>query len=385
MSPGGRLRVLGVSVPNVSDWREPMPQGQWSQFFGALTAPFDLVDVIHPELSQAERYINYARTFHPDRAQWKAHAGFNPWLAKRRTATVQAGLEQHRGAYELILQVQTVCAPGFERNGAPYVIYTDNTMALTRREYPRWAPLSQRAAAQWERYEADICRSAQMVFTFSEYARGSVVEDYGVAPQRAVSVGAGANQMLGELGEKDYSVPRALFVGIDFARKGGPELLEAWRRVREHVPGAQLTIAGPAQELAPELPPGVDWIGWVDRAALARLYEQASVFVLPSIFDPCPNVFREAMGYGVPCIGSSCCAIPEIIEDGVTGLVVPVRDPERLATALIELLSQPERAAEMGRSAYSSLLQGNRWSDVAERIATHVSGAGDLRMAGSER
>ena len=98
MSPGAGLRVLGVSVPNVSDWREPMPQGQWSQFFGALTAPFDLIDVVHPELSQAERYINYARTFHPDRAQWKAHAGFNPWLAKRRTAAVQSGLEAHRRA-----------------------------------------------------------------------------------------------------------------------------------------------------------------------------------------------------------------------------------------------------------------------------------------------
>jgi len=137
--------------------------------------------------------------------------------------------------------------------------------------------------------------------------------------------------------------------------------------------------------LAPELPPGVSWVGWVDRAALARLYEEASVFVLPSIFDPCPNVFREAMGYGVPCIGSACCAIPGIIEDGVTGLVVPVRDPERLATALIELLSQPGRSAQMGRDAHASLLRGNRWSDVAERIAAHLNGARDGDLARGER
>jgi starch synthase len=378
VSSAARLRVLGVSLPDVSDWREPVPQGQWSQFIGALAQRCELVDVIHPVLSQADRYLNFARTFHPRKSRWKATAGFNRSLAMRRTEMVQRALARHEGSYDLIMQLQTLCAPGFDRAGIPYAIYTDNTMALTQRLYPVWAPLSERAASWWMGYEAEVCRSAAVVFTYSEFARRSVIDDYGGSPDRVIAVGAGANQLLGSLGDKDYSVPRALFVGLEFTRKGGHVLLDAWSMVRERVPDAELIVAGPAQAPSQELPGGVTWVGWVDRAALARLYESASVFVLPSIFDPCPNVFREAMGYGVPCIGTRCCAIPEIIDDGVTGLLVSPSEPEPLAAALIELLADPVRTAAMGNAAHAGVLRENRWSDVVDRLLAQLDRMGSL-------
>jgi starch synthase len=360
--------VLGVSVPDVSDWREPLPQGQWSLFFAALAERFELVDVIRPELSDAQRYLNFARTFTPDKKRWKANAGFNASVASKRTRAVQRALERVPEPVELIVQVQTVCAPGFERHGVPYVVYTDNTMALTQRMYPAWAPLSAGRAESWMRFEAQVCRSAQAVFTFSEFARRSVIDDYGDSPEHVTSIGAGANQWLEHVGEKDYTRPRALFVGIDFERKGGPTLLEAWRGVRARLPDAELIIAGPHPSAEGRSAPGVEWAGWVDRSALAELYRSASVFVLPSTFDPCPNVFREAMGYGLPCIGTDCCAVPEIVDDGETGRVVPVRDPDALAAALIELLSDPARAATMGRAAHAEVLADGRWSNVVERL-----------------
>ncbi len=372
MSSAADLRVLGVSIPDVSDWREPVPQGQWSQFFAALAQRFELVDVVRPELSDTQRYVNFARTFHPDKARWKASAGFNKSVATKRTEAVQRALAKDRGRLDLIMQVQTVCAPGFDRGGVPYVVYTDNTMALTQRMYPAWAQLSAKGAEWWMGYEAQVCRSAATVFTFSEFARRSVIDDYGDAPEHVVSVGGGANQLLEDLGEKDYSTPRALFVGVDFERKGGSVLLDAWPRVRERVPDAELIVAGPRGEPPADLPPGVDWIGWVDRAGLAELYKSASVFVLPSTFDPCPNVFREAMGYGLPCVGTICCAIPEIVDDGVTGRLVPIRESEPLAEALAELLSDPARAAAMGRAAHVNVLQEGRWSDVVDRLAAHL-------------
>jgi glycosyltransferase involved in cell wall biosynthesis len=371
MSSADGIRVLGVSVPDVSDWREPMPQGQWSLFFGALAQRFALVDIVRPELSKTERYLNLARTLHPSRRRWRASAGFNRRLASKRTAAVERALADRRGTYDLIVQIQTLCAPGFSRT-APYVIYTDNTMALTQRLYPDWAPLSQASAAWWMRYESEVCQSAAAVFTFSEFARRSVIDDYGVSPDRAISVGAGANQMLETLGEKNYSAQRALFVGIDFERKGGPVLLEAWPLVRERVPNAELIVAGVPGDPGPELPAGVSWTGWVDRAALADLYRSASVFVLPSIFDPCPNVLREAMGYGLPCVGTYCCAIPEIIDDGVTGSLVEPSEPEPLANALVELLIDPVKTAAMGRAAHTNILEGNRWIDVVDRIRKHL-------------
>jgi glycosyltransferase involved in cell wall biosynthesis len=369
--------VLGVSVPDVSDWREPMPQGQWSLFFAALAERFELIDVVRPELSDAQRYVNLARTFNPDRKRWKATAGFNESVARKRTRAVQRALERYRGRFDLIVQVQTVCGAGTEREGVPYVIYTDNTMALTQRYYPAWAALSPSRAAWWMRYEAQVCHEAEAVFTFSEFARQSVIEDYGDSPEHVTSIGAGANQWLDELDRKDYSSARALFVGVDFERKGGAALLAAWGRVRERLPDAELLVVGPRGEPPEALPAGVDWVGWSNRAELAELYRSASVFVLPSTFDPCPNVFREAMGYGLPCIGTDCCAIPEIIEDGRTGRVVPVGDPQALATALIELLSDPAKAETMGRAAHAEVLANGRWSDVADRLAARLEHSSD--------
>jgi glycosyltransferase involved in cell wall biosynthesis len=366
------LRVLGVSIPDVSDWVDPIPSGKWSRFFAALARRFDLIDVLRPELSSRDLYLNRARAFHPRWSRWRARAGFNQTLFMKRTEAVQRGLQRYQGSYDLIIQLQTLSAPGFDRAGTPYAIYTDNTMALTRRFYPAGARLSPDAAVQWMRLEADVCRSASAVFCFSEFARRSMIDDYGCYPDRVVAVGAGANQALGSLGGKDYAAPRALFVGVDFTRKGGDVLLDAWPIVREHV-AADLILAGPRRDPRSADLPGVSWVGRVDRDALAALYRSASVFVLPSLFEPWGHVFLEAMGHGLPCVGTSCCAMPEIIDDGVTGRLVPPGEAEPLAAALIELLTDPTKTATMGHAAHAKILHGNSWSDVVDRLATHLS------------
>lgn len=364
---------MGVSIPDVSDWREPVAQGKWSQFFGALAQRVELIDVVQPEISRAEHYLNLARRFHPGRDRWKAAAGFNPSIARKRSEAVQRGLAPHAGDYDLIMQLQTLCTPGLERGDTPYAIYTDSTLALTRRLYPPRAQLSAKEAAWWTGYEAEVCKGATAVFTFSEFARASVIEDYGCPPSQVAAVGAGANQLTESLAEKDYSTPRALFVGIDFTCKGGYVLLEAWPRVRERVPDAELIVVGPAGKPSVPLPEGVRWVGWVDRPSLARLYQSASVFVMPSLFEAWGHSLIEAMGYGLPCIGTNCCAMPEIIDDGVTGRLVERYESEPLADALTELLSDPAKAAAMGQTAHAKVLEERRWSDVVDRVMTHLS------------
>jgi glycosyltransferase involved in cell wall biosynthesis len=109
------------------------------------------------------------------------------------------------------------------------------------------------------------------------------------------------------------------------------------------------------------------------------MYRRASVFVLPSVFDPYPNVLREAMGHGLPGIGSDSGGIPEIITHGETGLVVPTGEPEPLAQALIQLLSSPADAERMGRAGHAAVVSSQTWDHVADRIAPYVerAAAGD--------
>jgi glycosyltransferase involved in cell wall biosynthesis len=372
MRSASDLRVLGVSLPDVSDWPELLPEGKWSQFFGVLAKRYDLVGVVRPELSRTDRYLNRARTFHPRKSTWGARAGFNQSAVKQRTEAVQRGLQRYDGSYDLIMQLQTLCAPGLDRGDIPYAIYTDSTMALTRRLYPGRRRPSEGLAAPWMRFEAGVCKSAHAVFTYSEFARRSVIDDYNCSPDTVVAVGAGANQMLESLEGKDYSAHRALFVGMDFMLKGGQVLLEAWPLVRKRVPDAELVIAGPKREPMGRLPSGVRWVGRVNRAELAQLYRSASVFVLPSLFDAWGHVFLEAMGHGLPCIGTDCCAMPEIIDEGVTGLLVPRHEPEPLADALVELLTDTARAEAMGRAGHTKVIQGYKWTDVLDRVARHL-------------
>jgi glycosyltransferase involved in cell wall biosynthesis len=362
-SPSAQLRLLIV--------RHPDADGRRSQLLDALSRRVALVDIVYPILSARERRAILALSFHPHPRRWRMRADFSKRSATRQTAAVQRGFAKHRGDHDLIMQFQTLCAPGFDRADVPYTVYTDNTMALTQRHYPAWARISSTAADWWIDYERSILHGATKAFTYSDYARNSLIDDYGCSPDDVVTTGAGANQLLDSLGEKDYRAPRALFVGFEFKRKGGQVLLDAWPLVRRRIPDAELTIVGP-QRTRPSLPKGVRWLGRGSRAQLGELYSSASLFVMPSLFEPWGHVFVEAMGHGLPCIGTDCCAMPEIIEDGVTGRLVPARDPEALADAISELLADPARMATMGRAGYAQVRRERLWDHVADRMLSHV-------------
>ena len=362
------MRVVGVSLPDSSDWREPLPAGKWSQFFGALGRRLDVVDVVHPRASALEQALNLARTIRPGRARWLAAAGFNQRHVSAVNASLERLLRTRAGSYDLIMQLQTLCSPRSRRAAEPYVIYTDNTMALTQRLYPPFAPLSPRLLDQWLQFEASVCRGARVVFTFSEFARESVIGDYGCPEDRVIAVGAGANQLVVSVADKSYDRPRALFVGRPFAPKGGHVLLEAWRQVRRRVPDAELVIAGPKRDPAPGFGEGVTWVGRLSRAQLAEQYQAASVFVLPSMFDAWGHVFIEAMGHGLPCIACDCCAMPEIVRAGESGLLVARGQHEPLAHALVSLLADPAAARRMGQAGHRRVLNELTWDHVAGRV-----------------
>jgi glycosyltransferase involved in cell wall biosynthesis len=92
------------------------------------------------------------------------------------------------------------------------------------------------------------------------------------------------------------------------------------------------------------------------------------VFVLPSLFDAWGHVFVEAMGNGLPCIGTNCCAMPELIADGVSGRLVAREAVEPLADALCALLTDPELAERMGRAGYERVQRELRWEHVIDRV-----------------
>jgi alpha-maltose-1-phosphate synthase len=218
-----------------------------------------------------------------------------------------------------------------------------------------------------------------LIMTMSEWLRRSFIEDCGQDPAKVVNVGAGANLVaVPDLAERAWERPRLLFVGVEWERKGGPEVLAAFRRVRHEMPEAELWIAGPAQPATRAEEPGVRWLGRILRrtpegdAAMHRLYRQATCFVMPSRFEPFGIAFLEAMAYGLPCVGARVCAIGEIIEEGVSGSLVPPGDADALAEELLTLVRDPERCRAMGSAGRERLLAQYTWDHVAERMLTEI-------------
>jgi glycosyltransferase involved in cell wall biosynthesis len=167
-----------------------------------------------------------------------------------------------------------------------------------------------------------------------------------------------------------------LFVGKQFERKGGPLLLEAFRRVRTRFPDARLVIVGPTTPPASE--PGVEWRGNLDKnkpeewARMAAAYHEADVFCLPSLFEPFGIVILEAMFFGLPCVGTAAWAIPEMIVDGETGYTVPRDDVGALADRLSELLADPPRAHRMGLAGRRRAEERFSWEAVAARMGDRL-------------
>ncbi len=143
-----------------------------------------------------------------------------------------------------------------------------------------------------------------------------------------------------------------VFAGRLSPEKGVDVLVEAMARVN----GAVLDIAGdglerPAlEDLAAGVAPGrVRFHGRLEKGALDALIRSASVVVMPSRwYENQPMIVLEAYGCGVPVVGTTLGGTPELIEDGVTGALVPPNDPEALAKALIAFVEDPRRALAMG-------------------------------------
>ncbi len=372
MEPSPPLRILGLSAGHGNITTAT------ALLLRIIAERDPLAGSIAPELNPVADLLVKLRHFNPDRATWRARAGFSETNFRALSGAVERELRRRRGAFELIFQAQTVFSPGDLQERRPFVIYTDNIISLTQRFYPAWAPLSAAGFRRWRELEAGVLRAAAHVFPWSDFVRDAMIEDYGLDPSRVSSVGAGANLLMPTLesSSRRWDSARALFVGRDFARKGGRELLAAWARVRRRLPDARLTVVG-----SPRAPDGadlagVDWLGAVEsQTELRRLYEEASVFVMPSLFEPWGHVFLEAMGCGLPCIGADHCAMPEIIAEGETGLLVPPGEVEPLAEALERLLGDPPLAEQYGRRAHASMLAGKRWNDVADRIVPALASA----------
>ncbi|NAZ81081.1 glycosyltransferase [Kineococcus sp. R8] len=343
--------------------------------FAELERRYPVLGRIDAELSPWQRAVVALATVRPSRVRWaeqfyKSGLGHRFRTARAVDARRRAGFPQAP-----VFQVHAL----FEVPGAATHLYVDCTHRQSAQQWPAWNPLRGKALARWYAREERIYRDAAHVFAFSRDTRRSLVEEYGVDPAAVSVVGAGVN---GELQPSStarrraawgHDGPTLLFIGNDFARKGGHDLLAAFATLRTEFPRARLQLVGTRPDLPAQ--PGVEVLGRVhDRARIAQLYAAADVFCLPSVFDPLPLVLLEAMAHGVPVVTTASCGIPDVLTDGREGTVVPARDPAALATALARVLRSPDEALAMADAARRRTSREFSWRAVVDRMAPVLDG-----------
>ncbi|MGW1610549.1 glycogen synthase [Streptomyces sp. NPDC002285] len=180
----------------------------------------------------------------------------------------------------------------------------------------------------------------------------------------------------------DPDRPYVLFVGRITRQKGVPHLLRA---VRDIDPAAQVVLCAGApdtpeidrefrdlyQELS-RVREGVHWIPqMLPRPEVIQLLTHAAVFVCPSVYEPLGIVNLEAMACGTPVVASQVGGIPEVVDDGKTGLLVPLDDDFEagLARALDSLIGDPETAGRMGEAGRQRAVGEFGWDAVSRRTA----------------
>jgi starch synthase len=307
----------------------------------------------------------------------KFHVGALPFALRSRNASQRA---RAAGAADAVLQYGTTFLA--ETGGRPLFLYCDSNILTSQADPFAWAAsLRPRELAAVAERERRVCEAAAAVFTSSELARRSFIEHLRIPAEKVVRVGAGPNFDVAEIRLRDPvaapGAPTVLFVGREFARKGGDVLLRAFRRVRAELPNARLVVAGPDELPSPGA--GVEFLGHLrkndpdERRRLQQAYEGADVFCLPTRYEPFGIVFLEAMYHGLPVVATRVWAVPEIVEDGETGFTVPRDDEAALAERLLVLLKDPATARRMGRAGRARAESRFTWTAAAVAMARVIS------------
>jgi len=267
-----------------------------------------------------------------------------------------------------------LCAPLMRR--VPAVISLDvtpiqyNTIGVGYGHQPSPAPVDRLKHALYMR----SFHAARAFVTVSDWARRSLIDDYGIDAARisVVPFGTDVGRWARPAPKRDGDPVRVLFVGGDFARKGGEILLQAFAAVRDRCELHLLTKDPVGQS------PGVRVYRDIapNSNELQQLYAMADIFVLPTLADCSPIAAVEAMASGLPVVSSTVGGIPEIVRHGETGLLVPPGDVQALAVALDTLIEDTARRRAMGGSGRSLVERNHDQATNVRRILdimTHVS------------
>lgn len=175
---------------------------------------------------------------------------------------------------------------------------------------------------------------------------------------------------------RDYTgAERILFAGTWRKNKGLEDLIPAFAGLAERHPRLTLVVVGagvPEKEVRSRFPawlqPRITCEAPADEAAMAAAFAGADVFLLPSLFEGTPLTLMQAMMSGLPIVTTSTCGMKDVIRHDDNGLLVPIRRPDAIISAVEDLMRDPARRERLGRAAQGDAIQYYTWDRVTEPV-----------------
>jgi glycosyltransferase involved in cell wall biosynthesis len=256
---------------------------------------------------------------------------------------------------------------------SPYVTWSEMAPAQLASCHPQhtdafgYPGLSRSGLAAILRQQQRIHRSAHACLAVSHWAARALVSEHGIDARRVKVVGAGRNVHVRPPADRDWSVPRFLFIGNAWQRKNGDAVVRIFIRLRREYPDAELHLVGDHPPIGEDGVTGHGRLSFAqpdERRSLERLFERATCFVMPSWIEPFGIVYVEAAGAGLPSIGTTIGGTGTSVGPG--GVLVDPADDGALLAAMRQM-TNPTFAGELGRIAQSRATSFT-WRACAERV-----------------
>jgi glycosyltransferase involved in cell wall biosynthesis len=290
----------------------------------------------------------------------------------RRFTTVKKPLFNHIHTTTLGGMAQNIASPAQHSFSAAMRTTFWNNVSLLRQK------------AMWKR--------ADILIAVSNAIKDELIKYYGITSQKIRVIHNGVDidlfkkikeglELKTKLGLSEKRI--VLFVGHFGLRKGLPYLLQAISKVSKRFPNVfLLAVGGTPKWLRTDvywnilreniknlkITPFVRLMDKIPNQELPKYYSMADVFVLPTLYDPCPKVILEAMACETPIIASKVSGIPELIKDGHEGILIPSKNSNLLADKIIDLLENQDNAKVMGKNARSRVENDFTWNLCAQKI-----------------
>lgn len=307
---------------------------------------------------------------------------------------VRKELAARRGQFDLVHDNQCFGNGllGVMRDGWPLVATLHHPITVDR-------ALDLSHAATWGRrlslrrwygflgMQMKVARYVPRIVTVSESSKRDIVAQMGVRPSQLAVVPVGVDHTRFRPLPSVARVPGRIMTtaSADVPMKGLVPLLEALAKVRTERPADLVVIGKPRAESRVEetierlgLSGAVTFASGVSDERIVELYAEASVAVVPSLYEGFSLPAIEAMACGVPLVATTGGALPEVVgEDGHTGLLVPPRDPGALAAAIGRVLDDPALAERLSFAGRKRVLERFTWRACALATVEHYRWALD--------